>query len=218
MSKRLIILGASGNAADILDIVDALNSLRATWDVVGLLDDAAQAGTVKHGRPIIGKVVDVARFLKDTWFINAIGSEHSFRARGRIIGASGVPNNRFATLVHPGAAISRGAELGVGSYACFGVSAGHGVRVGRHVHLGVGAILGHDSEVADYALVGPGAVISGFAKIGSDSYVGAGACVKQNIVVGAGALVGLGAVVVRDVAANTTVAGNPARPLGPSRA
>ncbi len=213
MPKRLIILGAGGNAADILDIVDALNSLRVTWDVAGLLDDVAQPGVVKYGRPIIGKVAEAARFPEDTWFVNAIGSENSFRARGRIIGATGLPDSRFATLVHPGAAISRGAELGAGSYACFGVSAGHGVRVGRHVHLGVGAILGHDCEVSDFALVAPGAVMSGFAKIGSNSYVGAGASVKQNIVVGAGALIGLGAVVVRDVAPGTTVAGNPARPL-----
>ena len=62
MPKRLIILGAGGNAADILDIVDALNSLRATWDVAGLLDDAAQPGAVKFGRPIIGKVAEAARF------------------------------------------------------------------------------------------------------------------------------------------------------------
>ena len=60
MPKRLIILGAGGNAADILDIVDALNSLRATWDVVGLLDDAAQPGAAKYGGRSFGKLAEAA--------------------------------------------------------------------------------------------------------------------------------------------------------------
>jgi len=50
-------------------------------------------------------------------------------------------------------------------------------------------------------------------RIGTGAWVGVGACVRQGIRIGAGAMVGAGAVVVRDVAAGTTVVGNPARPL-----
>jgi UDP-2-acetamido-3-amino-2,3-dideoxy-glucuronate N-acetyltransferase len=45
--------------------------------------------------------------------------------------------------------------------------------------------------------------------------VGSGAVVLGGVTIGAGSLVGAGAVVTRDVAPNSTVAGNPARPLAP---
>ena len=213
MVKRIVILGAGGNAADIIDIIDAINSVRPVWDLAGMLDDAAADRSMVYGHPILGKIKETAHFAADTWFINAIGSEASFTRREQIIAAAGLSASRFATLIHPGAGISKGAVIGAGSYACFGVCVGNGVRVGRHVHLGSGCVLGHDASVDDFSLIGPRAVLSGFVRIGPSAYVGAGASVKQKVAVGAGALVGMGAVVVGDVASGSVVAGNPARPL-----
>ena len=211
VAQRLVILGAGGNAADIIDIVDALNSVRPSWHIMGLLDDWACLDSTVYGRHVIGKLKDAASFSADTWFINAIGSEVSFAKREQIIAATRVADKRFATLVHPGAAVSRGAVMGAGSYACFGVSVGNGVGVGRHVHIGVGAVLGHDASVGDFTLIAPRAVVSGCVRIAKSAYIGAGSSVKQNVTIGEGALVGLGAVVVRDVPDATTVVGNPAR-------
>ncbi len=49
--------------------------------------------------------------------------------------------------------------------------------------------------------------------IGAFAWVGGGAIILPGVSVGAGAVVGAGSVVTRDVPADTTVAGNPARPL-----
>ncbi|HYG33709.1 MAG TPA: hypothetical protein VEC99_02930, partial [Clostridia bacterium] len=57
------------------------------------------------------------------------------------------------------------------------------------------------------------AVVSGFVQLGRSCYVGAGAMIRQRLQIGDGALVGIGAVVLRDVPAEMTVVGNPARPL-----
>ena len=49
--------------------------------------------------------------------------------------------------------------------------------------------------------------------IGSNVWIGGGAILLPGITVGNDAVIGAGSVVTRDVAANMTVAGNPARPL-----
>ena len=49
--------------------------------------------------------------------------------------------------------------------------------------------------------------------IGADVWIGGGAIILPGVSVGDGAVVGAGAVVTRDVAADATVGGNPARPL-----
>lgn len=48
--------------------------------------------------------------------------------------------------------------------------------------------------------------------LGADVWIGGGAIVLPGVTVGDGAIVGAGAVVTRDVAAGSTVMGNPARP------
>ncbi|RUW62062.1 sugar O-acetyltransferase [Mesorhizobium sp. M7A.F.Ca.US.008.03.1.1] len=50
-------------------------------------------------------------------------------------------------------------------------------------------------------------------EIGANAWIGGGAIILSGVSIGEGAIVGAGAVVTRDVAANTTVVGNPARAI-----
>jgi sugar O-acyltransferase (sialic acid O-acetyltransferase NeuD family) len=213
MGRPLIILGTGGNAYDVLDIVDAMNADGATsWEVTGFLDDARAAGTEHLGLPVLGRLSEAPRFVRE-WFINAIGSDASFAKRPQIISSTGLSVDRFATLVHPSASISSRAQLGRGVYANSGVSVAGNVTVGDHVALGPGCIVGHDSTIGDFSMLAPAAVISGFVRVGTACYAGAGALVKQRVTIGDRALIGMGAVVTRDVAPATVVAGCPARAM-----
>jgi sugar O-acyltransferase (sialic acid O-acetyltransferase NeuD family) len=228
MVQSLVILGTGGGALDILDIVDAINvhainvhgtSVQATdvhapiWKVAGFLDDARPAGSAFLGLPVLGPVASAARLDPEVHFLNAIGSDRSHRQRPAIVGATGVANDRFATLVHPRACVSPRCRLGRGVTVNAGVSLAGQVVVGDHATLGAGAIVGHDAAIDDFAIIAPGAVISGAVRIGRSSYVGAGASLRQRVEVGAGALVGMGAVVLNHVAAGDRVVGCPARSI-----
>jgi acetyltransferase-like isoleucine patch superfamily enzyme len=48
--------------------------------------------------------------------------------------------------------------------------------------------------------------------VGDSAFIGIGAAILPNLRIGANAIVGAGAVVIRDVPANATVIGVPARP------
>jgi sugar O-acyltransferase (sialic acid O-acetyltransferase NeuD family) len=212
----VVIIGLGGNALDVLDVVDALRLAGRDWEVRGFLDDARAAGTSHVGLPVLGPVDDAGRY-GDTRFINAVGSDKTFRLRPTIVARTGLPPERFATLVHPTASVSRRARLGHGTCVNHGVSVGGGAVVGDHVYMGAGCIIGHDAVIEDYAVVAPGAIVSGFTRIGQNCYVGAGAIIKQTKQVGAGAIVGMGAVVCKDVPPGETWVGNPAGPREPAR-
>ncbi len=49
-------------------------------------------------------------------------------------------------------------------------------------------------------------------RIGSDVWIGGGAIILPGVTIGDGAVIGAGSVVTRDVGADQTVTGNPARP------
>ena len=212
VSRKLVILGTSSNAYDILDLVDAINQSGAVWEIAGFLDDARARGSRCEDYEVIGGVRDAAR-LSGVEFMNSIGGDRTFRKRAELVAMTGVPPERFATLVHPAALVSRRARLGAGTCVNGFVRVASGVSIGNHVWLGTGCTVEFGCGVDDYAVIGPRALIGGGARIESSALVGAGAALRPRVIVGKKSQIGLGAVVIGDVAAGSTVVGNPARTL-----
>jgi sugar O-acyltransferase (sialic acid O-acetyltransferase NeuD family) len=214
MARGLVILGAGGNAHDVLDIVEALNDTGGNdrWEPAGYLDDTRPAGSEYLGLPVLGGLRDAGKFQRNG-FISAIRNEAVYPKASDILALTGLALDSYVTLVHPAAGVSKRARIGRGVYVNFGASVAGGVTLGDHSSVGPGCVIGHESVVDDYAIIAAGAVISGGVWIGRACYLGSGSLVKQKLRVGEGALVAMGAVVVRDVAANSVVVGNPARPL-----
>jgi serine O-acetyltransferase len=102
-----------------------------------------------------------------------------------------------------GCVIGRGAEFGPG----FVLFHSHGVVINGKVKGGDNVHLQHEVTLGDNGY-------GGTPVIGSNVLVGAGAKVIGAITVGDGARIGANAVVVKDVDANTTVVGIPAKPVG----
>jgi sugar O-acyltransferase (sialic acid O-acetyltransferase NeuD family) len=213
MMQRLLILGAGGSALDVLDIVEAINALRPTWDPIGILDDSRSLGSRHLGLEILGQLRDAPKFAGCV-FVNTIGSDKSYRDRPEILASTGVSRDRFATLVHPSASVSSRACLGLGVVVNPAVVIGGAVFIGDHVTICPGCILGHESSIGPYSILAPGAVISGLVEVEPSCYIGAAAVIRQKLRIGKGSLIGMGAAVIRDVGSGECVVGNPARSIG----
>ncbi|MBV9242345.1 MAG: N-acetyltransferase [Acidobacteria bacterium] len=131
-------------------------------------------------------------------FVNAYGWEIGDESR---VGAF--------VEIQKGVKIGRRCKISSHSFLCEGVTIednvfiGHGVMFTNDKYPRATNPDGSSQTDADWSVV-PTLVKQG-ASIGSNATIIAG------IVIGENALVGAGAVVTRDVAAGTTVAGNPAR-------
>ena len=119
----------------------------------------------------------------------------------------------FPPLVDPTSVVARSALIGDGSVVNAGAIVAANARIGEFVHVNRSASVGHDAGLGDYVTLGPGCVLAGGVTAATGAFVGVGAVCAPNVAIGANAVVGAGAVVVRDVPADTTVIGNPARVL-----
>ncbi len=84
-------------------------------------------------------------------------------------------------------------------------------RIGRGSKIGSMTNIGHNCEVGTNCIFTAGIVVSGSSKIGNDVFIGVNACIRNAVNIGDRAEVGMGSVVVKDVPAESTVIGNPAK-------
>ncbi|HEY2054170.1 MAG TPA: DapH/DapD/GlmU-related protein [Solirubrobacterales bacterium] len=113
--------------------------------------------------------------------------------------------------------IQRGAVIGAACKIQSHTFICDGIEIGDRVFVGHSVTFVNDKEpratAADGALQTDDDWELQRTVVEDDASIGSGATVLGGVRIGAGALVGAGAVVTRDVAAGTTVVGNPARVL-----
>jgi sugar O-acyltransferase (sialic acid O-acetyltransferase NeuD family) len=218
MTRDLVIVGAGGFARETAAAVSAANAAVAgtavpTWRVLGFLDDnEALHGTYRTGFPIIGGLAALAD-LPDAQVVVCVGNPSDYTSRLRIVRRLDLPEERYATVVHPTASVGAGVTLGAGSVLLAHVALTADVAVGANVAVMPHATLTHDDRVGDFATIASGVRVGGGAVVGTGAYLGSGALVREGVHIGAWSQVGMGSVVLRDVPAGQVWVGAPARHL-----
>ncbi|MBX7210626.1 MAG: NeuD/PglB/VioB family sugar acetyltransferase [Verrucomicrobiaceae bacterium] len=211
-AREIIIIGCNGNCVDIAEAVEALAAHGGAVKVAGFLDDAdGMQGAEVAGYPVLGRIADAAKFA-GAGFVNGIGSPKSYRFKADIIARAGVPVERWATVIHPTAVVSRHARIGRGTVLLANVSVGAGARIGDHCMVLQNSVISHDSTIGDCSALATGVCVSGGCAIGENCYIGGNVSIRDGVRIAPGSLIGIGAVVVKDVAAVCVAFGNPARP------
>ncbi|MEO8828662.1 acetyltransferase [Lapillicoccus sp.] len=215
MSSPIVIVGCGGFGREVHDVVEAINAADPfddRWQLLGYVDDSPtdtnSALVVHRGSRVLGGVGWFDSASPDTRFVIGIGTGAVRRAIDARLTAAGFD---AAVLVHPAASLGADTRLAAGTVVCAGVRVTTNVTVGRHTHLNLNSTVGHDTTIGDYVTINPIAAISGNVTLEDEVMMGTHSAVLQGLRIGARSIVGAGACVVKDVPADVTVKGVPAR-------
>lgn len=198
MSKKLVIIGASGHGKVIADIAK-----KNGYHEIVFLDDDENIHEC-GGYPVIGRSHEVETINAD--IIVGIGNA-SIRKKIQ----QSIPARKMATLIHPSAVVAEDVIIGVGTVIMAGAVINSGARIGTGCIVNTCASVDHDCNVGDYVHVAVGSHLCGTVSVGDETWIGAGAIVSNNISICSECMIGAGAVVLCDIKESGTYVGVPAK-------
>jgi sugar O-acyltransferase (sialic acid O-acetyltransferase NeuD family) len=209
--RDLLIVGAGGFARETAAAVHTVNAVQPTWRLRGFLDDDPTLhGQSRAGTTILGGLDTVADW-PDAAVVVCVGNPRDFGVREWLVRRLDLPQHRYATVVHPSAALAADALIAPGSVLLAHCVITAEATVGSHVAVMPHTVITHDDVVGDYATLASGVRLGGNVLVAEGAYLAAGALIRESVHIGAWAQVGMGSVVLHDVPAGQVWLGNPAR-------
>jgi sugar O-acyltransferase (sialic acid O-acetyltransferase NeuD family) len=207
--KKLVIIGVGGFGREVLWLVERINKVEPTWDILGFVDDNESVQhSIIDSYPVLGNC-DWLRNQKDEIYaICAIGAS---KVRKNVI--QKLCAIRYATIIDPSVIMSDKISIGMGCILCAGTIITVGISLGSHTIVNLDCTIGHDAVLNDFVTLYPSVNISGNTILEECVEMGTGAQIIQGISICKDTIVGAGAVVVKNITETGTYIGVPARRL-----
>lgn len=210
--KDLLIIGAGGLGRETAWLVERINRINPTWNLLGFIDDNDRIWNREmNGYRVIGDYKKIMDY-PEAYVVCAVAAS---RTRESIIKkvTKLLPEVKFATLIDPTVEMSDFVLIGEGSIICAHTIISVDVTIGNHVIIDWNSTVGHDAVIEDYVMLYPSVNVSGATRIETGVELGTGMQIIQGKKIGRYTVVGAGAVVVKDLPQKCTAVGNPARPI-----
>lgn len=206
---NIVLLGSSGHAKVILDIVEK----QGLYKIAGFIDGFRTIGEETLGYRVIGTESDLPRLMAAHDIQGAIVAIGDNDVRAKVVARvqDCCPHLPFVSAVHPSASIGKGTTIGVGTVVMAGAILNPSCQVGRFCIVNTSASLDHDSVMEDFSSLAPGVTTGGNCRIGAHSAIGIGATLRHGITIGEHSVIGGGSMVLAKADAFSVVYGNPAK-------
>lgn len=208
--KDLYIIGAGGFGREVAWLVERINAVEPTWNLVGFIDDdESKWDTNEDDYPVLGG----CEYLKKLGNVYAVCAIGAAKIRKIVIEKMKESAVKFATLIDPSALISKSVEIGEGTIICANSIITVDIKIGEHVIINLDCTIGHDDIIDDFVTIYPSVNVSGNVYLRECCELGTGMQIIQGKRVVGNTIIGAGTVVVRDIETSGTYVGSPAKKI-----
>jgi sugar O-acyltransferase (sialic acid O-acetyltransferase NeuD family) len=209
MKKNIAIIGASGHAKVIIDIIEK----QGIYNIIGLIDSFKVKGEFLSSYKILGTEEMIPDLINEHNLYGGIIAIGDNWKRNQICVKIETLTSNFNLIsaVHPNASIGKGVKIGEGSCIMAGSVVNADAEIGKCCIINSISSLGHDCVMQAFSSLALGSNVGGHVKIGLCTAIGIGASVIGSITINDHSVIGAGAVVTKSITNNKVVYGVPAR-------
>ncbi len=208
--ENIAIYGAGGFGREVACLINAINKVKPTWNMIGFYDDTKEIGDQLSYGPILGGMNELNAREDSISVVIAVGSPAGLRA---IYSKITNPLVKFPNIVHPSVDFfdESSLQIGQGNVICAGSIISCDVKLGNFNVINISFFIGHDSILGDFNAIMPAVKISGNVKVGNSNYFGVASVVIHQTEVGSETTIGAGCVIIRKTKDSSTYFGNPSK-------
>lgn len=191
--KDIVIIGAGGIGREVAWIIEEINEVNPTWNVIGFVDENSEMhNKVLNGYKVLGNLEALDKLEIKPYVVVAIAN---CSVKKDIV--TRLENKfNFATIVYPSVRVSKYIEVGRGSIIYPGVILTVNTKIGEHVIISGNCGIGHDTVIGDYSSVLWGSSFSGYDIVGNECFIGVGCSISQGIRIVKGSRVDTGGIII----------------------
>ncbi len=206
----LVVYGAGGMGRELMWQISVQNDIG--YNLLGFIDDSAELLNKEiNGFTVIGNTEWL--LARDKKIAVAIAVGDCFKRREIVMKLKENKKIYFPNFISENVFISPFVEFGEGNIICNSSIITTNIKIGDFMLCNRSCNIGHDAVVGNFVTLNPGVIISGNVTIGDCVNIGTGTNVIQNKTIGNNSVIGAGAVVSKDIPADCTAVGVPAKPI-----
>lgn len=209
--KQIAIYGAGGFGREIACLLNKINEIEDTWELIGFFDDGVEVGTqISHFGKVLGGIKELNAYPEQLSIAITIGNPKTIAA---IVSKITNPNIDFPNIIAPSVYFSdlETFKIGKGNIIQKHCSFSCDVTIGDFNVMDGADVFGHDDVIGSYNVFMPSMRISGEVTIGNNNFFGVGSIILQQIKVGDDIRLGAGSVLMRKPKPGFLYMGNPAK-------
>lgn len=212
MKKEIILVGGGGHCKSVIELVRSVGE----YHVAGIVDLPSAAGSTVMGVPVVGTDDHLPELRKKySAFAVTIGQIKNHTARKRLFDLLRSLDAELPVIIARTAFVAPSAKLGDGTLVFHQAVVNAEAVIGQNCIINNLSLVEHEAIVGDHCHISTGAMVNGNVTIGEGCFIGSNASIRQGVGIGPAVVVGAGSIVLKDVPAQQTVAGVPARILKP---
>lgn len=207
----IAIYGAGGYGREVACLINRINSVKLTWNLIGFIDDGIETGReISHFGKTLGGINELNKYADDLAIVMAIGSPQTVKDIVNNIYNSHI---YFPNLIAPDFEIAddKSFEIGKGNIIQSKCFVSCDVKVGDFNTLNGSVTLSHDNNIGSFNTFMPGVRVSGEVEIGDCNFFGVESIILQQIKIGSNVKLGAGSVLMRRPKDGQLYIGNPAK-------
>ena len=208
--EKIVIVGAGGFGREVEWLINRINKVKPTYEVIGFADDGKEIGESVGHSTVIFNTDELSKTLEKYSVAIAVGN-----AKVRKMLAEKLSSNKnlsFPNLIDPAVICDEGElTLGQGNIICGGTIMTVNINIGNFNIINLDCTIGHDDVFNNYITIYPSVNVSGNVIVNDCTEIGTGTQIIQGLSVEGNTIIGASAAVVKNIEESGTYVGVPVK-------